>query len=396
MSLLGDFFVSRPLFLHLAPVVVISSSSNLCHQVTTNVSAVILGGTPPFSFLWDGSASTDSTLFNQPFGNYSVRVLDGLNCTTVTSRLITPPIFEIALTQTVSRIACDVDPVGNVSTFLQGGTPPFVFNWNNGAQSPNLTNVAPGLYEVNVTEAFGCKAQSSILFFGKLQLVLVPVTPCANASLFAGVTGGTPPYHYLWSFANTTLSTNSPIVPDVTAGAVYSALVTDAGTCSVTSQLVYPVCNETSVLRTSTFLDSQCSHLFTQNGFSNASCIPDGGIDQCVPNGALFSRTECLTQLVVPVLDPNYGMFVAYAEQGCSGAQTAYSIIAKGVCDSNQRARFDCGPVGSGTYVQRIYADSACSGTPLTEQVYPTSCANVQNATISTASFNSSRIFGCD
>jgi len=46
---------------------------------------------------------------------------------------------------------------GSVTTNIYAGNPPFTFNWSNGATTQNLSNVAPGVYVLTVTDSLDCE-----------------------------------------------------------------------------------------------------------------------------------------------------------------------------------------------------------------------------------------------
>ena len=51
------------------------------------------------------------------------------------------------------------DNLGSVFLNVEGGTPPYVYSWSNGAETQNLVNIPVGVYTVTVTDATGCIAQ---------------------------------------------------------------------------------------------------------------------------------------------------------------------------------------------------------------------------------------------
>lgn len=64
-----------------------------------------------------------------------------------------------------SIIYDDGTGTGMISLTLNGGTPPFTYQWNNDSTMQNLQNVLAGLYTVTVTDALGCSNDFSFDIF---------------------------------------------------------------------------------------------------------------------------------------------------------------------------------------------------------------------------------------
>lgn len=57
----------------------------------------------------------------------------------------------------VISASSDVATNGGATITTYGGNPPFTFSWSNGTTNQNLSNVAPGLYILTVTDSLGCE-----------------------------------------------------------------------------------------------------------------------------------------------------------------------------------------------------------------------------------------------
>ena len=64
-----------------------SSTEATCNQSDGSVSVVIIGGTDPYTYEWDGNAAgtNAATVNNLPSGTYNVTVTDGIGCTLTTA-----------------------------------------------------------------------------------------------------------------------------------------------------------------------------------------------------------------------------------------------------------------------------------------------------------------------
>lgn len=132
-----------------------SSSSNVsCYgNASGSASLAITGASGGTTIQWSNGAST-STVSNLAAGTYNYTVTDGAGCLVNGSVTITQPsaIEGFVTTQSAN---CSLND-GTAYTTIYGGTSPFAILWSNGATTPNISGLAPGVYTVNVTDANGC------------------------------------------------------------------------------------------------------------------------------------------------------------------------------------------------------------------------------------------------
>ena len=114
------------------------------------------------------------------------------------------------------------------------GTPPFSYLWSNGETSPNIYNLSPGTYALEVTDSDGdCVSYLSQEITG-LEISSVETNPSCegqnNGMIEISLSGGAPPYQYLWS-NGTTAEDLSNVEPGL-----YSITITDANDCVTTEE----------------------------------------------------------------------------------------------------------------------------------------------------------------
>lgn len=51
---------------------------------------------------------------------------------------------------------------GSISTTIFGGTPPYIYDWSNGATTQNLNNLSPGVYVLSVTDSLSCEISEMV------------------------------------------------------------------------------------------------------------------------------------------------------------------------------------------------------------------------------------------
>ncbi len=194
--------------------------------------AVAFNGTAPYTYLWSTGA-TSATITGLTSGSYSVTATDANGCEASGSVFIDQP-TALTLEVMVNYGDCSSNEAAAVA-LVDGGTPPYTYNWSNGATGPVAMNLSPGSYSVTVTDDNGCTISEDFVVedIPPLSIALdVTDVSCygfADGSITAVITGGTPLYSYLWSTGETT-----PAISDLDPG-VYSVTVTDANGCEVSS-----------------------------------------------------------------------------------------------------------------------------------------------------------------
>jgi SprB repeat/FG-GAP repeat len=127
-----------------------------CYGYTDGSASVTpAGGTPPYSYEWsDGTPG--SVLNNIPAGQYEVLVTDANDCEAgFVFQIEQPDSLDVEATVTdATTVAAANGSITIANT--TGGTPPYSFEWSNGATTQNIDNLSPGTYEVTITDSAGC------------------------------------------------------------------------------------------------------------------------------------------------------------------------------------------------------------------------------------------------
>ncbi len=201
-------------------------------NATGEISVMVNGGTPPFSYLWNTGATT-ATLTGLTAGTYTVTVTDANGCNSVQSFELDEPDL-IILTITPMDVLCHGGSSGSATCEFAGGTPPFMITWSDGQTGPMATGLSAGTYMVTVTDGNGCMASSTVVINEPPPLMITTTvgSVACNDGTNTGnnitpiVTGGTPPYTFLYSNG----STDSLLI-DAPPG-TYTITVTDANNCT--------------------------------------------------------------------------------------------------------------------------------------------------------------------
>lgn len=210
----------------------ISAAPVVCGIATTNATAQITGGTPPYSFLWNTGVMTQ-TVIGLTAGNYSVTVTDANGCSV--NKSLTIRAVNLTINIIKKDIPCFGQNSGTAKAQAIGGNFPYSYKWNTGVVTDSIGNLAAGTYTVTVTDSNGCTASETVTITQPPNLTLILsgdtlVCPGQNTGFAkASVSGGTAPYTYLWNNSATTDS-----IGGLGAG-TYTVTVTDANGCQKTA-----------------------------------------------------------------------------------------------------------------------------------------------------------------
>lgn len=212
------------------------SSTNVTSCIANNgtASVVVTTGQGPFAYAWSNGAGT-ANINNLSQGTYSVTVVSQEGCTATGSVTITRP-PDVLASISGSSTACQNNPNGSLTAVASAGTPPYFYNWSNGATSATIANLPAGNYLLTVTDALGCTAfaQRTIEAAPAVDVSITGTTViCGLGStgvLIASASGGQPPYTYNWSNGDTMQAIDS-----LSAG-TYTVTATDANGCEATGE----------------------------------------------------------------------------------------------------------------------------------------------------------------
>lgn len=208
-----------------------SKDANCLESSDGSVEINASGGTPPYMFLINDQAIENWNLDSLSTGSYTVKMIDNNSCESQED-------FVISESNPVDIFIEDIDArcygemSGSAELFISGGTPPFTIQWSTGSDEQILSELSQGSYEVTVLDSNNC----SDIGFGiveqpdSLQLLTESTNAVgsnSNGIANVEVSGGVPPYRYLWDDPDMQTSATAF---DLAAG-LYTVIVTDANDC---------------------------------------------------------------------------------------------------------------------------------------------------------------------
>ena len=225
----------------------IASATNLTCNGSADgaISLTISGGVSPYTYAWTGPSSFTSTskdISALAAGTYSVTVTDHNGCTTtLTPAALTQPTI-ITATATAANINCFGQSTGTITLSVSGGTASYTYLWNDASVLKDRAALVAGDYNVTITDVNGCtKTLSSISITQPTAALAVTGTQTnilcngnATGNIDITVTGGTTAYTYAWSKTGDGTFNKTTEDIDLLAAGIYTVLVTDHNSCSVT------------------------------------------------------------------------------------------------------------------------------------------------------------------
>ncbi len=203
------------------------------------------GSTPVRQFVWSNGAITQR-LSNVRSGWYSVTITDENGCSDTDSVYIDQPASSLFFTNTrIEDPTCPYTNDGLITIGVDGGTPPYRFEWSTGDTSQVVHSLGPGTYSVTVHDGGGCPPITKTFTIDSppsidITLMNTADVSCAESKTCDGkaqvsASGGKDPaagYTFLWSSGETSIGTFASTATALCAGQQW-VVVSNAG-CSDT------------------------------------------------------------------------------------------------------------------------------------------------------------------
>ena len=205
----------------------------------------ILGGEAPLIVTWQDDASAGLVRNNLIAGIYTVLIEEAGGCAINQSFTINEPALLLLDSSITNATVCDEPNSGAIDLQVTGGSPPFTFQWSNGATTEDLQDIGANDYTVTVIDSQGCQRQATFVVTRQapieLSLLTSVTVSCENKTVIQRneliIAGGVAPYSINWS--NGTVSGTNGEIMHTGQNSTVIVKVTDSLGC--TKELTFDV-----------------------------------------------------------------------------------------------------------------------------------------------------------
>lgn len=213
----------------------VSTTATTCAGNDGTAAAIATGGGTPYQFIWSNSA-TGNAISALGTGTIIVTVTDNNGCQVSASGLVAngcAASCSVTISSQLNNLSCFGVCNGSITATPANGTAPYSFLWSNGGgNSATNSGLCAGVYSVTVTDNAACVSTATFNLSQPATALSASVVTSSSNSLSVNAAGGTQPYSFLWSDGS------SASTLQVVASGSYSATVTDANGCNVSTNAV--------------------------------------------------------------------------------------------------------------------------------------------------------------
>ncbi|MDX1446893.1 T9SS type A sorting domain-containing protein, partial [Lishizhenia sp.] len=189
-------------------------------------------GTLDYSWTANANGATTATVTGLGADVYMGYVVDSIGCEdSVEVTLVDPALIDVTL-DSIFDVLCYQGTSGELYVTATGGTAPLTYLWDNGEiTEDNTVGVPAGDYTLTVTDDNGCTFTTPNYTVAEPTELVATAVDNLNGTATANVTGGTPPYEYVWDNGDQTQTQTTPQL------GLQTVIVTDDNGCEVTASV---------------------------------------------------------------------------------------------------------------------------------------------------------------
>lgn len=230
----------------------IITTPSSCGDSSGTASAVVVGGTFPYTYLWSNNETTID-IDSLTYGTYFLTVIDNINDTATCNALV-DNVSTFSVSVATTNQLCYGYNNGTAIVSVSGGCVNCTYLWSNAQTNDTITGLAPGQYLVTITDTNGTTETTDDCIDIKQAIIgtsfTASISPnqvtCHNdcdGSVTAIKPAAFTNVSYLWNFNNaTTQSLNN-----ICAG-TYAVTITNNDTTNCTASYSATLTNPDSLI----------------------------------------------------------------------------------------------------------------------------------------------------
>jgi hypothetical protein len=160
----------------------------------------------------------------------------------------------LSASATAAGVKCNGGNTGAATAVPCGGAAPYTYAWSNAQTSATISGLSMGTYSVTITDSCGNSSTASVSITQPAGMNVVKTSTIdnstCNGTAKVTVSGGTPPYTYLWSPNNQTTDS----IGSQCAG-TYCCTITDNNGCVDSSCVIITLTTGLSAVNNSSDID---------------------------------------------------------------------------------------------------------------------------------------------
>jgi PKD repeat protein len=193
------------------------TSNNVITFTNTSVGGVFINNAWSFGDTTYDYTSNPVHYYSIP-GTYSVclGISDSLSCSDSICQtvVVTGITCNLTITDISTNASCSSCTDGTAAFIVTGGASPYTYSWNTSQTTNTLNNVAPGIYNVCVTDINGCLQCANISVGSNspgcsASFSIYPDTMVLHSYLGVNMSTGAAPISFIWSWGDGTSDTSA-------------------------------------------------------------------------------------------------------------------------------------------------------------------------------------------
>lgn len=266
-------------------------------------------------FHWNETGTGSSAMDNLAADDYSVTINPASDCPIIFNQLtVTQPDF-LQLAIETTPITCMGRTDASATIDIQGGTPPYHYQWDNDLTVPIVENLAPGSYFITTTDANGCQVKRNFTIADPQPLSvatnIINATHVDNNSGRIEITDvffGQAPFTYKWSTGST-----ESFIEKLTPGN-YELMLMDANECmnffAFEISLMTDVDDITPLANINIFPNPTTKQSSLQINYPNHWLSTDYQIKLIDITGRIIQQTPLKSTMIMPAISGIYLLMI--------------------------------------------------------------------------------------